>query len=246
MTLPLVRYGLLICLPLFCSVSFGQEKSVNPGINDSFQNPTAEEFIERFEVESREIYLNRQAILKACEIQPGQTVADIGAGTGLFTRMFSESVGKQGKVIAVDIAQEFLDHIEQASSQQGQKNVETVLCTADSAELPENSIDIAFICDTYHHFEFPLKTMASIHRALKPGGRVLVVDFHRIPGKSREWTLNHVRAGQEVFEQEIIESGFEKTREIAGFLEENYFIEFKKKPVSTPPSEVEAPSRPVK
>lgn len=144
--------------------------------------------------------------------------------------MFSDAVGDKGRVIAVDIAKEFLDHIQATSTRRGQKNVETVLCTKDSTELPEDSVDVAFICDTYHHFEFPLKTMASLRRALKPGGRVIVIDYHRIPGKTREWTWNHVRAGQEVFESEIVESGFLKTREVKGFLEENYLVEFTKSP----------------
>jgi len=222
--------SLLLLTGCLVAVSSAQEKSVKPGINDAFRSPNAQEFVERFETESREVFQHRRKILEACRIEPGQTVADIGAGTGLFTRMLSDAVGDKGRVIAVDIAKEFLDHIQATSAKLGQKNVETVLCTADSTELPENSVDVAFICDTYHHFEFPLKTMASLRRALKPGGRVIVIDFHRIPGKTKEWTLNHVRAGQEVFESEIVESGFLKTREVKGILEENYLVEFTKSP----------------
>ena len=206
-----------------------QDQSVNPGINDSFRNPDVDEFVGRFEVESREVFSQRKEIVAACRIQPGQTVADIGAGTGLFTRMFSEAVGDEGRVIAVDIARKFLDHILAASRQAGQANVETVLCTADSTRLPAASVDIAFICDTYHHFEFPHKTLASLHRALKPGGRVILVDFKRIEGESSEWILSHVRAGQEVFESEIIEAGFKKVREERDLLQENYFVVFAKR-----------------
>ena len=71
-----------------------QEKSVKPGINDSFRDPDPKEFVGRFEVESREVFTRRKEIVAACQIQPGQTVADIGAGTGLFTRMFSDAVGE--------------------------------------------------------------------------------------------------------------------------------------------------------
>jgi len=227
---PIRMMSLLLLTCCLSGIALAQEKSVKPGINDTFRSPNPQEFVERFEIESREVFHHRQKILEACRIEPGQTVVDIGAGTGLFTRLFSEAVGKEGRVIAVDIAKEFLDHIKTTSAKLGQQNVETVLCTADSTELPENSIDVAFICDTYHHFEFPLKTMASLHRALKPGGRVIVIDYHRIPGKTKEWTLNHVRAGQEVFESEIVESGFLKTREVKGFLEENYLVEFTKSP----------------
>ena len=218
---------------LLCAISplptaWSQETSVNPGINDSFRDPDLPEFVGRFEVESRELFSRRHEIVAACQIKPGQTVADIGAGTGLFTRLFSEAVGKDGRVFAVDISQKFLDHIKATSREAGQRNVDTLLATSDSTELPPESVDVAFICDTYHHFEFPQKTMTSLQRALKPGGRVVLVDFRRIPGTSTDWVLNHVRAGQEVFEAEISESGFEKVSEEPDLLRENYFVVFQK------------------
>jgi SAM-dependent methyltransferase len=133
-----------------------------------------------------------------------------------------------GKIIAVDIAQNFLDHIARTCREAKLTNVETVKCTATSSELPANSVDVVFICDTYHHFEYPLRTMTSIHKALKPGGRVVVVDFHRIPGKSSEWILGHVRAAQEVVEKEIEDAGFKKVDENKKLLKENYLIIFEK------------------
>ncbi|MFN9972457.1 MAG: class I SAM-dependent methyltransferase, partial [Phycisphaerae bacterium] len=131
-----------------------------------------------------------------------------------------------GRVIAVDIAQKFLDHIEVTCRERSIRNVETLLCKDDSTELPPESVDVAYICDTYHHFEFPTKTMTSLRKAMKPGGRVIVVDFKRIEGESSEWTINHVRAGQEVFEKEIIEAGFKKVDEVKDVLKENYMVIF--------------------
>ena len=186
------------------------------------------------------MFARRREIVAACQIKPGQTVADIGAGTGLFTRLFSEAVGNEGRVIAVDISQKFLDHIMATSREAGQRNVDTLLATADSTELPPESVDVAFICDTYHHFEFPSKTMTSLQRALKPGGRVVLVDFRRIPGTSSDWVLNHVRAGQEVFEAEISASGFKKVREEPELLQENYFVVFQKS-TADEPSPAEGP-----
>ncbi|MCA8999509.1 MAG: methyltransferase domain-containing protein [Planctomycetaceae bacterium] len=224
----LIRCLFVTVIPFLIAedVCSGQEVSVRPGVNNSFEDPDPKSFVERFEVESREVYANREKIVDACGLEPGLTVADIGAGTGLFTRMFAEKVGPKGRVFAVDIAQNFLDHVERTSREAGLNNVETVLCTADSTELPAESVDVAYICDTFHHFEFPLKTMASVHRALKPGGRVILVDFRRIPGVSSEWTLGHVRAGQEVFESEVVQSGFQKTGESSDLLKENYFVTF--------------------
>jgi predicted methyltransferase len=202
-----------------------QKKSVNPDINKNFQNPDVKEFIGKFEVESREVYANRKKIVQECNLKPGMAVADIGAGTGLFTHLFAEAVGPKGKVYAVDIAPSFVRHIENTAHEAGLKNVVGVVCTQTSAKLPPQSVDRVFICDTYHHFEFPHKTMASIRAAMKPGGQLVLIDFHRIEGKTKEWTLNHVRAGQEVFVKEIESSGFRQVEE-KEFLKENYFVRF--------------------
>ena len=208
-------------------VASAQEKSVKPGINKPFENPDVKEFVGKFETESREIYARRKDILEKCRLKEGMAVADVGAGTGLFTRLFAEAVGPKGKVYAVDIAPKFVEHIEKTCKEAGLKNVQGVVCKPDSAGLPEGSVDLVFICDTYHHFEFPFKTMASIHTALRPGGQLVLIDFHRVEGKGYEWVLGHVRAGQTVFVQEIVSSGFKKVGE-EKFLKENYFVRFEK------------------
>ena len=222
--------GLLLTVAVLATAplpAISQEKSVRPGINKPFENPDVKEYIGKFEVESREVFAKRREIVANCKLKPGMIVGDIGAGTGLFTRLLAKEVGPGGKVFAVDIAPKFIEHIEKTCKEQGLKKVVGVVCKPESVELPANSIDLAFICDTYHHFEFPFKTMASIHRALRPGGQVVLVDFHRIEGKSSEWVMNHVRAGQEVFTREILASGFKQVGQ-AKFLRENYFIRFEK------------------
>ncbi len=208
-----------------------QEASVKPGINDKFLDPglKVEEWTEKFETESREIFHFREQIVQAVGIKPGMSVADVGAGTGLFTLPFSKAVGSEGKVYAVEIAKNFLEHIKARAKRAEAENVQTVLCTEKSVELPEASLDLAFICDVYHHFEYPQATMESLHRALKPGGELVVIDFKRIPGESSEFILGHVRAGQEVFEREIAAVGFEKVDEVKGLLKENYFVRFRRK-----------------
>jgi ubiquinone/menaquinone biosynthesis C-methylase UbiE len=210
-------------------LSQGQEKSVRPGINKPFENPNVKEFLGKFEVESREIFAKRKEIVAACKVKPGMIVADIGAGTGLFTRLFARAVGPKGRVYAVDIAPKFIAHIKQTCKEAGLDNVTGVVCTPFSAELPEASLDLVFICDTYHHFEFPQRTLVSLHRALKPGGRLVLIDFKRIKGVSSEWIMNHVRAGQEVFTREVREGGFRLVGEDR-LLKENYFLRFERVP----------------
>lgn len=217
----------LVCLIWLAIDAVAQEKSVRPGVNKPFEQPNPAEFVERFEREGREIYDKRKDIVEACKLMPGGKVADIGAGTGLFTRLFSPIVGSEGRVFAVDIAKNFVDHINKTSAELGLKNVVGVLCKADSVELPRDSIDVAFICDTYHHFEFPQKTMRSIHRALRPDGQLILVEFDRIEGVSSDWVLNHVRAGQDTFTEEILAAGFRFVEEVK-LMKDSYFLRFAK------------------
>ena len=202
-----------------------------PGINSNFIDPelNVEEWIARFEVESREVYQARRAIMTAMAIQPGSRVADIGAGTGFFTLLMSEAVGAKGWGYAVEISPKFTQHLTALFAERNLANTTTVFCNDRSVCLPPDSIDLAFICDVYHHFEFPKQTMESIHHALCDGGRVILIDFERIPGTSRQWTLGHVRAGKQTFIDEVQDAGFELVgeRKIAGF-QENYFLEFRK------------------
>jgi SAM-dependent methyltransferase len=118
--------------------------------------------------------------------------------------------------------------VEATARKEGLTNIVGVVCQPDSVNLPADSIDLAFICDTYHHFEFPLKVMRSLHRALRPGGQVVLIDFHRIEGKSSNWVLSHVRAGQEVFTREIVDSGFRQIDDRKDLLKESYFVRFEK------------------
>jgi FkbM family methyltransferase len=204
-----------------------QEKSVKPGINKPFENPDLKEFLKKFEGESREIAANANKIVAACKLRPGMVVADVGAGTGLFTRKFAAEVGEKGKVYAVDIAPTFLRYIEKSCEENKLKNVQTIQCDQFSTKLAKNSVDLVFICDTYHHFEFPQRTLQSIHDALRPRGQIILIDFHRIEGKSSAFVLGHVRAGQEVFVREITTAGFKQVGE-EKFLKENYFVRFEK------------------
>jgi predicted methyltransferase len=221
------RFLLVFVLLLGTGPAYAQEKSVNPGINKPYENPNVSETVKRFESENREVYAKRKEIVAACKLKPGMAVADVGAGTGLFTRLFAVEVGPQGRVYAVDIARKFIEHVEKTSKEAGLKNVAGIVCTPTSAGLPPECVDLVFLCDVYHHFEYPQKTMASLHRALRPGGRLVLVDYRRIPGKTPEWLLKHVRAGREVFTKEIEAAGF-KVLDEADFLRENYLVRFEK------------------
>ncbi len=205
-----------------------QEQSVKPGINKEYHGHVdVDRYEKQFESQGREAYDRRNDIVGALKLQPGMKVADVGTGTGLFVPLFSAAVGADGRVYAVDISPEFVDHVKSKAAELGLKNVDTVLCTDRSVKLPPESIDLAFLCDVYHHFEYPRDSLASIRTALRPGGSLVVVDYQREPGKTPDWRLTHVRAGKAQVESEIAAAGFEKIEDLS-FLKENYFVRFRK------------------
>lgn len=208
-----------------------ESSTVPEGINDRFLSDELDpqDFVERWEVESREIYAERAEIVEAIGLRPGEAIADIGSGTGLFVAPFSETVGSRGDVYAVDISPRFIEHLRTRVEDEGLDNVTVVHSREDSATLPDGSIDVAYVCDTYHHFSDQDAMLGSIHSALRPGGRLVVVDFERIPGVSRDWILGHVRAGKETFRSEIEANGFRFVEEVEiPGLEENYFLRFER------------------
>jgi predicted methyltransferase len=214
-----------------CDTASGPAEShaLSEGINDRFlaEDLDVDAWVERFEGESREIYAQREAIVDALGLEPGSRVADVGAGTGFFSALFAREVGPDGIVYAVEISPKFLEHLRQRKAELGLSVLRVVEGTRDSVELPPASIDVAFVCDVYHHFESPEASLASLHRALRPGGALFVIDFERIPGESPDWVLEHVRAGRDVFTAEIESAGFDlaESVEIDG-LDRNYVLHF--------------------
>lgn len=194
-------------------------------INAPYRNPDYREWQRRFESGGREVYDKRQEIVAATRAAPGMAVADIGAGTGLFTLLFAEPLGEGGRVYAVDTARAFVMGTLLRAREAGHGNVTGVEGSQADANLPPASVDLAFICDAYHHFEQPPAMLASIRRALRPGGTLVLVDYERIPGVTPEWLLNHVRAGKDVFRREIESAGFRFVEEVK-LMRENYFLRF--------------------
>lgn len=200
----------------------------DPKINERFYNP-GPEWQERFEGESREIYARRNEIVAASGAKPGMTVADVGAGSGFMAMLFAKHVGPAGRVIAADVSKPFTIAIALRAKQEGITNLTTALGTQTDTGLPADSADIVFTSDVYHHFEQVAATLESIKRALKPGGRFIVVDFERIPGVSSENTLKHVRAGKETVIEEVLAAGFKLREEVKTLgLKTNYYLIFER------------------
>jgi ubiquinone/menaquinone biosynthesis C-methylase UbiE len=120
---------------------------------------------------------NTELLVATLKFKPGESVADIGAGTGYFTRRIAKRVVPSGKVFAVEIQQEMLDLLTNKLSGEGVTNVVPVLGTVRDPKLPAASVDTILMVDVYHEFDFPFEMVEAMCRALKPGGRIVFVEY---------------------------------------------------------------------
>lgn len=228
------KYSFLILAALSVMAGCGQPSTAPESRGESPDAAAAAEdavnldlWLERLEVGSRELYSARNAVVDAVGLEPGDAIADIGAGTGLYTLLFAEAVGSDGAVFAVDIEPLFLELINRRAADAGYDNVTAVLSRDNSVTLPKNSVDVVFIADTYHYFEDRKAIMATIQHALKPGGRLVIVDYDVASGAALPDDKSHVRFGKSGVISEIEFIGFERSAEkTVDGLSENYFIEF--------------------
>lgn len=116
-------------------------------------------------------------LLSELRLTPGMTVVDVGAGTGYYSWRMAKQVGGSGVVYAVDIQPEMLELLERQVKHRGVRNVKPVLGTATDPRLAGASLDLALLVDVYHELEYPHEMLAAIVRALKPGGRVVFVEY---------------------------------------------------------------------
>jgi SAM-dependent methyltransferase len=213
------------------SIAACEEPKARSGINDRFVSPDldVDQFVEIFERESREVFALRHEIAGKLELEPGSRIADVGAGTGFFAEIFADLVGPEGEVHAVEVSPRFLDHLRERAGKRDLGRIHVVEGGERSARLADASIDVAFLCDTYHHFEHPKEMLASLHRALRPGGRLVVVDFERIEGTSRKWVLEHVRVGRQGVSDEIVGAGFSLDGQLhVEGMTQNYMLQFRR------------------
>ena len=223
-----LRHAVLWCsMVLVAGVAFAQEKSVAPGINQPFLDRPFEAWAESFHKEGREVFDKRSEIIAFSQVGSGMTVADVGAGTGLFSRLFSNAVGAGGKVYAVDITKPFVDATMDNVRKEGFTNITGVVNTPKDVPVPAGSVDICFLSDVYHHFEYPLAMLKAMHTALKAGGTLTVIEFDRIEGVSSPRILEHVRQDKATLIKEAESQGF-KLIEDKRFMKQNYALRFAK------------------
>jgi len=140
-------------------------------------------------------------ILKILNIQPGQTIADIGSGGGFFTFLFSHIVGEKGTVYAIDINEDFLNYINSQAAENGLTNIKTVLVTEESILILHHSVDLVFVRNVYHHLQNRVQYFTQVKHLLSPFARVSIIEYSR-QGSVLSF---HRRCGHNVPQEIIVE-----------------------------------------
>lgn len=166
-------------------------------------------------------------VVRELKIKPGSTVADLGAGVGYFTWRLARAVGPKGKVIAVDIQPGMIERLQQNLAERGITNVEPVLGSEENPRLSPNSIDLVLLVDVYHELQKPAQTMAHVRRALKPDGRLVLIEYRKEDPNIPIHPLHKMTVGE--VRQEIEPIGF-KLDELLDFLPSQHIVIFKPLP----------------
>jgi ubiquinone/menaquinone biosynthesis C-methylase UbiE len=133
-------------------------------------------------------------LIKSMGLEPGMTVADVGTGVGFMLPFLSRRVGPAGRVLAEDIFDDFLAGAKQTAEEQKLSNITFIKGTETDPNLPEGQVDMELVLDAYHHFDYPEKMLAALYKALKPDGRLVIVEYYKresaMPGGR---ALTHIR-----------------------------------------------------
>ncbi len=188
--------------------------------------PNVTEYLDQLERPERDQYQKPAEVIQALGLKPGMVVADLGSGSGYFTRRFVEAVTETGKVYAIDVEPEALKHVKDSVEHMHiPYTAEFVLAQPDNPKLPFESVDLIFLCNVYHHLENRTTYFTNVKSALKPGGRIAIIDFyHDERSGDLGFSKTHLVPRETVLD-EMTKAGYRLLREHT-FLPKQYFLEF--------------------
>jgi ubiquinone/menaquinone biosynthesis C-methylase UbiE len=181
-------------------------------------------------VAGRDAFEKPRDVVRAMGLQKGMTVADVGTGIGYMLPFLSRTVGADGRVIAEDIFDDFLASAKQRAQNQKLGNVTFVKGTETEPNLPDGAVDEVLALDVYHHFDYPEKMLAGIHKALKPGGKLVVVEYYKRPEAMPEGrAMTHIRLDMPDVIREIEANHFHLLSEMEHIKDSQYILVLEKR-----------------
>ena len=182
-------------------------------------------YIRALEDPSRVEWQKPDEVVEKLGLKVGEAVADLGAGSGYFTLRFAQAVGPAGKVYAVDVDRGMLDNIERRAKEAHLENIHLVLAEPHDPQLPASSVDMIFICDTLHHISERATYYPLLVRALRPGGRLVNIDFYKKPLPVGPPAA--MKIAKEDMIEEVKPAGFHVVKDF-DFLPYQYFLIFQR------------------
>jgi ubiquinone/menaquinone biosynthesis C-methylase UbiE len=184
------------------------------------------QYLEQLDSTERDRYQKPSQVIEALRLKPGMAVADLGSGSGYFTRRFVEAVTETGMVYAVDVEPEMLVYVKESVIHMHTAfTAEFILARPDSPKLPFDSVDLLFVCNTIHHLEERSKYFRDLRSSLKPGARIAIIDFYPDERSGDLGFPKHHLVSRDTIIQEMADAGYNLEREHS-FLPKQYFLEF--------------------
>lgn len=180
-------------------------------------------WVKVFEDPARDKWQQPEEVVRKMKLKRGDAVADIGAGTGYFTRRFAATVGPEGSALGLDIEKSMIEYMREDAKKLNLKNYTARIVKTDDPELAPGSVDVAFLCNTYHHIKARVNYFKKVAGSLKPGGRLVIVDFYKkkLPyGPPPDHKL-----AKNVVIEELRQAGYSLKQELH-FLPYQYYLEF--------------------
>ena len=206
--------GVVVYVFVFAGTSVAQ---VAATANEGYRTPAQrEKAASEMAPHTRAALERTGALIDSLGLHAGDTIADVGTGVGHLLPYIVRHVGSSGTIYAVDIYPEFLDKVRKRIAATGWQNVHPVLGTERDLKLRPNRLDGAILLDTYHHLDYPEATMQGVRRALKPRGRLFIIDYYRNrpnPAASADEVRRHIRLDRDDVVKEVEAQGFRITKQ---------------------------------
>jgi ubiquinone/menaquinone biosynthesis C-methylase UbiE len=217
-----MRQSILSILAFLCfSVAPAWSQDHSPRRPDDIK-----QYLEHLDSTERDRYQKPSEVIEALQLKPGLAVADLGSGSGYFTRRFVEAVTETGTVYAVDVEPEMLAYTkESVIHMHVAYTAEFILARPDSPKLPYQSVDLLFVCNTIHHLENRSKYFSDLKSSLKAGARIAIIDFYPDERSGDLGFPKHHLIPRDAVIKEMTEAGYRLEREHL-FLPKQYFLEF--------------------